>query len=180
MIFKETKLKGAYIIEMEKLEDERGFFARTWDKEEFIKHGLNTKVAQCSISYNKTKGMLRGIHYQVKPYSECKLVRCTAGKIFDVIVDLRTDSETFRKWFGVELSEENHKMLYIPDGFAHGFQTLEDDSEVIYQISEFYNKEAERGIRWDDPTLAIKWPLETTIISERDKNFPLFNLNHTK
>lgn len=172
LIFTETELKGAFIIEVEKINDERGFFARTWDKEKFEKHNLNSNIVQCSISINKKKGTIRGMHYQVKPYEESKIVRCTKGKIFDVIIDLRKKSSTFKKWISVEISENNHKMIYIPKGFAHGFQTLEDNTEIFYQISEFYNKDASSGIKCNDPELSIKWPLEITMVSEKDKNFP--------
>jgi dTDP-4-dehydrorhamnose 3,5-epimerase len=153
MIFTETRLKGAFIIEPEKLDDERGFFARTYCQKEFKDHGLNPVVAQCNISFNRVKGTLRGLHYQIAPYEEAKLVYCTKGAIYDVIIDLRASSLTFKKWFGVDLTAENRRMLYIPEGFAHGFQTLEDDTEVFYQMSEFYNPEYARGIRWNAPAL---------------------------
>ena len=173
MIFTETALKDAFIIEPEPIHDERGFFARTWSQEEFLQRGLNPTVVQQNISLNKVRGTLRGMHYQVKPHQEAKLVRCTAGPIFDVIVDLRKDSPTFHKWFGLELSSNNRRMLYVPESFAHGFQTLEDDTEVGYQISEYYHPEAARGLRWDDPALGINWPLPVTVISQRDKQHPL-------
>lgn len=172
MIFIETKLNGAYIIEPEKLEDERGFFARMWDKEEFQKHILNSNLVQCSVSFNKRKGTIHGMHYQTKPYEEAKIVRCTRGKIFDVIIDLRSDSLTFKEWFGVELSLDNYKTLYVPEGFAHGYQTLEDNTEIFYQISTIYNPSFAKGIRWNDKNLKIKWPLKETIISDRDKFLP--------
>ncbi|HEX9628866.1 MAG TPA: dTDP-4-dehydrorhamnose 3,5-epimerase [Pyrinomonadaceae bacterium] len=173
MIFTETALKGAFIIEPELIPDERGFFARTWSAEEFVEHGLNPRVAQKNISLNKKRGTLRGMHFQVKPHEEAKLVRCTAGSIFDVIVDLREDSTTFRKWIGSELSAKNRLMVYIPEGFAHGFQTLEDETEVAYQISGYYHPESARGVRWDDPAFNFKWPLPVTVMSERDRKHPL-------
>lgn len=168
MIFTETKLKGAFIIELEKKEDDRGFFARSWDQNEFKEHGLNSKLIQCSVSFNKKRGTLRGMHYQVYPHEETKLVRCTKGSMFDVIIDLRKKSETFKEWFGVDLNAENHKMLYVPEGFAHGFQTLEDNTEVFYQMSEVYVPECARGVRWDDPNFKISWPLQSPIISQKD------------
>lgn len=175
MIFKQTKLKGAYLIEMEALEDSRGFFARTFCREEFEKHGLTPQVAQCNLSFNRKRGTLRGIHYQVAPHEEAKLVICLAGSIYDVIVDLRADSPTYGEWIALELSARDHcRMLYIPQGFAHGFQTLEDDSEVFYQISEFYAPEYARGIRWNDPTLRIQWPEPHPILSKRDMSHPDF------
>lgn len=175
MIFSETPLKGAYIIDIEPSTDKRGFFARTWCRHEFEKHGLNSELAQCSISFNRQKGTLRGMHYQAKPYEEVKLVRCTLGSIYDVIIDLRPTSDSRLRWFAVELSEETHRMLYIPEGFAHGFQALKDNSEVFYQISEFYDARYVRGIRWNDPTFRIQWPLGNPILSDRDKSFSDFS-----
>ena len=172
MIFKEAKLRGAYIIEPELIEDERGFFARTWGQEEFASRGLNPKLVQCNSSLNKQTGTLRGMHYQVPPHEEAKLVRCSAGAIYDVIVDLRRDSPTWGKWLGVELTSRNRLMVYVPEGFAHGFQTLEDDSEVFYQVSEYYYPESARGVRWDDPAFGIEWPLGISVISERDRSHP--------
>ena len=174
MIFTKSKLDGAYIIEPEKIEDERGFFARTWDNEIFEEKGLNSKLVQCSISFNKTRGTIRGMHYQEAPYEEAKLVSCPRGKIFDIIIDLRTKSKTFKKWDSVELSSENYKMIYIPEGFAHGFQTLEDNSVIQYQISQVYAPEYYRGIRWDDPTFKIQWPLPPTVISKKDSSLGYF------
>ncbi len=171
MKFIETKLKGAYIIEIEPIEDQRGFFARSWCKNEFEEHGLNSNLVQCNISYNKKKGTLRGMHYQVEPYEEAKLVRCTKGSIYDVIIDLRENSYTFLEWVSIELSSDNMKMLYIPEGFAHGFQTLQDDTEVFYQMSEFFHSECARGIRWDDKKFNIIWPIDKTIISDKDKSY---------
>ncbi|MFC1643524.1 dTDP-4-dehydrorhamnose 3,5-epimerase [Chlamydiota bacterium] len=172
MKFTETKLKGAYTIEPELLEDERGFFARSFCLKEFEEHGLNPRIVQSNISFNRKKGTLRGMHYQTSPYEEVKLVSCPEGTIYDVIVDLRKDSPTYSKWVSVELSSENHKMLYIPQSFAHGFQTLEDSTTVFYQMSEFYHPESSKGIRWDDPLFKIKWPLREQIISEKDLTYP--------
>jgi len=173
LIFTETKLKGAFIIEPEKLEDERGFFTRAFDEKKFEEYGLNPRVVQCNISFNKSKGTLRGMHYQIAPYEETKLVRCTKGKILDVIVDLRPESKTFTQWFGIELSEENHKMLYVPEKFAHGFQTLEDNTEIFYQVSQIYSPKYEGGLRWDDPMLQISWPIKSALISKKDLVWPL-------
>ena len=175
MKFIETRLKGAFIIEPERLEDERGFFARTFCQKEFEAHGLNPRMVQCNISYNKHKGTLRGMHYQAAPMAEAKLVRCTRGAIYDVIIDLQPESPTYCEWLAEELNAENSKMIYIPEGFAHGFQTLEDDTEVFYQMSEFYSPEHARGVRWDDPIFGIEWHLNTKIISENDQNYPLIN-----
>lgn len=173
MIFKETHLKGAFIVEPERIEDTRGFFARAWCKNEFDTHGLNSRFVQCNISFNKNRGILRGMHYQATPHEEIKLVRCTKGTIYDAIVDLRQGSPTYLKWIGVELTEQNHKMLYVPEGFAHGYQTLSDNTEVFYQVSQFYSPESERGVRWDDPAFGIKWPeIDNLVISEKDKNWP--------
>ena len=174
MIFTETPLKGAYVIDPERLADERGFFARTWCRLEFERHGLNPGLAQCSISFNHRKGTLRGMHYQVAPHAETKLVRCTAGAISDVIVDLRADSATYKQWFALEMSSDNRRMMYIPEGFAHGFLTLTDTVEVSYQISEIYSPESSRGVRWNDPAFGIRWPREVTVISERDRAYPDF------
>jgi dTDP-4-dehydrorhamnose 3,5-epimerase len=180
VIFTETKLKGAFVIEPERIEDERGFFARTFCEREFEARGLNARVAQCSISFNRKKGTLRGMHYQVAPHEEAKLVRCTRGAIYDVIIDLRADSPTFRQWVAVELTEDNRRMLYIPEGFAHGFQTLEDNTEVFYQISEFYHPESARGVRWDDPAFGIDWPPEDQrVISARDQDYCLVRAGGT-
>ena len=174
MIFTETKLKGSSIIEPERLEDERGFFARTWCKQEFESYGLNPNLVQCSISFSKKKATLRGMHYQAAPNEEAKLVRCTSGAIYDVIVDLRSDSKTFKQWISVELTSENRKMIYIPEGFAHGFLTLEDNTEVFYQMSEFYAPESARGVRWNDSAFSISWPIDVKVISDKDKNYPDF------
>jgi dTDP-4-dehydrorhamnose 3,5-epimerase len=174
MIFTKAKLLGAYIIEIESLNDERGFFARAFCRDEFEQHGLNSSVAQCNISFNRNKGTLRGMHYQVAPHSEAKLVTCVAGSIYDVIIDLRADSATYCQWLAVELSARERSMLYIPEGFAHGFQTLEDDTEVFYQMFQFYEPSAGRGVRWDDPAFGIRWPEGPRTLSERDKNYPDF------
>ena len=171
MIFWETLLKGAYIVELEKHEDERGFFARSWCEKEFSSKGLETKLVQCNVSFNKRKGTLRGLHYQVPPHAETKLVRCTRGALYDVIVDLRSASPTFLKWFGVELTAENYRMLYIPERFAHGFQTLKDGTEIFYQMSEFYLPETARGLRWDDPRVGIAWPVADRTISPKDMEY---------
>ncbi len=174
MIFKETSLKGSFIIEIEEIFDERGFFARTWCKNEFDTHGLNSRFVQANMSHNKKRGTLRGMHYQLHPYEETKLVRCTRGAIYDVIIDLRPDSPTYKQWVGVELTAENHKMLFVPEKFAHGFQTLSDDTQVIYQVSQFYTPGSEGGIRHDDPTFGIKWPLDVQVISDKDKKWSDF------
>lgn len=174
MKFFATKLKGAFIIELERLEDERGFFARTWCEREFAAHELDPRCVQCSISFNKKKSTLRGLHYQAAPGEEAKLVRCTMGAIYDVIVDLRPDSKTFGQWFSVELTAENRKMIFIPRSFAHGFLTLTDDTEVFYQMAAFYAPEYASGIRWNDPAFGISWPAEARVISDRDRNYSNF------
>lgn len=174
MIFVETRLRGAWTIDPERLEDERGFFARTWCRREVASHGLTPTLAQCSISFNRRRGTLRGMHYQAGPYAEAKLVRCTRGAVYDVIVDLRPGSRTFRQWLAVELTADNRRMLYVPEGMAHGFQTLEDETEVFYQISEFYRPGYARGVRWDDPAFGIRWPEGDRIISPRDRQYPDF------
>jgi dTDP-4-dehydrorhamnose 3,5-epimerase len=171
MIFTETKLKGAYVIDLVKHEDERGFFARAWCADEFEKYGLNQRVVQCNISFNKKRGTLRGMHYQAAPYEEAKLVRCTRGALYDVIIDLRSDSPTFKEWFSVELTAQNHRALYVPEGLAHGFQTLVANTEVFYQMSEFFHPECARGVRWDDPAFGIVWPIRKPIISDKDAEF---------
>jgi dTDP-4-dehydrorhamnose 3,5-epimerase len=173
MIFTEARLKGSYLIEPERVEDGRGFFARTWCRREFEKRGMKGSFVQCNISFNKKKGTLRGMHYNARPYQEAKLVRCTMGAIFDVIIDLRPDSPTFMRWGGFDLTAANRRMLYVPEGFAHGFLTLDDETEVFYQMSEFYEPGYERGIRWDDPLFGIDWPAEVKVISDRDLEFQL-------
>lgn len=174
MKFDQTKLPGVFHLHIVPAADERGFFARTWCREEFERHKLNTRVVQCSVSFNRQKGTLRGIHYQALPFEECKIVRCTQGAIYDVIVDLRPASPTFRQWIGVTLSAANREMVYIPEGFGHGFITLEHDTEVFYQMSEFYKPEAARGVRWDDPAFQVAWPAKPVVISERDRTYPDF------
>jgi dTDP-4-dehydrorhamnose 3,5-epimerase len=174
MQFSETSLKGAFVIDVERSEDERGFFARSWCQREFEAHGLNPNVVQCNVSRNCRRGTLRGIHFQVPPHEEAKLVRCTKGAIYDVVVDLRSDSDTFLQHVGVVLSEENHRALYVPEGFGHGFLTLSDATEVFYQMSQFFEPAAARGIRWDDPALSITWPEPIHLISERDRSYPDF------
>ncbi len=174
MNFVPTSLAGAYIIDPELQNDPRGFFARTWCQKEFEKHGLNPRLVQCNISFSPRKGTFRGMHYQEAPYEEAKLIRCTMGSICDVIVDLRPDSSTFRGHVTVTLSAENRRMLYVPEKFAHGFVTLEDNTEVSYQMSEFYSPESARGFRWNDPYFGIRLPLEVTVISERDREYPDF------
>lgn len=171
MLFTEIKLKGAFIIDIELHEDERGFFARSWCEDEFKKHGLNPRLVQCNISFNKKRGTLRGMHYQAAPFAEAKVVRCTMGSIYDVIIDLRTDSPTFKQWFAVELSAENRRALYIPEGFAHGFQTLLENTEVFYQMSEFYHTECACGVRWNDPVFGVEWKVAPPIISSRDNDY---------
>jgi len=174
VIFTETKLNGAFIIEPEKHEDDRGFFARSWCRKEFQAHSLNPTTVQCNISFNKRKGTLRGMHYQVAPFAESKLVRCTAGAIYDVVIDLRPDSPTYRHYVGEVLSADNYKMFYVPEGFAHGFQTLEDNTEIFYQMSEFYSSQHARGVRYSDPAFGIKWMISDPIIADRDRNYPDF------
>ncbi|WP_439481872.1 dTDP-4-dehydrorhamnose 3,5-epimerase [Cyclobacterium plantarum] len=174
MIFTETELKGAFILEVERIVDERGFFGRTFCQKEFEKHGLETGIAQANMSFNKKKGTVRGMHYQVAPYQETKLVKCTSGAIYDIIIDLREDSSTYGKWIGVELSGENNRMLYVPKDFAHGFITLEDNTSIQYLVSQFYTPGSERGIKWDDPKFDLKWPIEVSVISEKDNSHPYF------
>ncbi|HDO26482.1 MAG TPA: dTDP-4-dehydrorhamnose 3,5-epimerase [Bacteroidetes bacterium] len=178
MLFTETKLKGAFLIGIQKLEDERGFFARTWCDHEMAEHGINVHIVQANTSLNLKKGTLRGMHFQKSPYEEAKLVRCIRGAIYDVIVDLRTGSPTFKQWFGVELTADNYKMLFIPEHFAHGFITLEDNSEITYMMSQFYKPGYDAGFRWNDPAFNINWPVEVAVISEKDNNHPDFNENN--
>jgi dTDP-4-dehydrorhamnose 3,5-epimerase len=174
MTFNETKLPGVFEISVEPHYDERGFFARYWCQEEFEKVGLNTRIAQCSVSFNALKGTLRGIHYQTAPFLETKMVRCTKGAIYDVVVDLRPNSPSFKEWIAVVLTSANRHMVYVPEGCGHGLMTLEDQTEVSYQISEFYNPESARGVRWDDPAFQISWPGAVEVISERDRKYPNF------
>ena len=174
MIFTPTRLQGAVLVDIERREDERGFFARTWCAREFAEHGLSTELAQCSLSYSARSGTLRGMHFQRPPHEEEKLVRCVCGAIWDVVIDLRPASPTYRQWQGFELSAANRRALYIPKGFAHGFQTLADDTEVAYQISAFYAPAAADGVRYDDPAFAIAWPHPMTALSPRDRAWPDF------
>jgi dTDP-4-dehydrorhamnose 3,5-epimerase len=174
MTFTETQLSGAFIVDPEPIEDHRGFFARTWCQREYEAHHLNPRLAQSSVSFNKKKGTLRGMHYQIPPHAEAKLVRCTRGAIYDVIIDLRPESRTFKQHVAVVLTADNRRMLYVPEGLAHGFQTLQDDTEVFYQMSEFYFPEHARGVRWNDPAFGIVWPENDPTIAERDRNYPDF------
>jgi len=174
MKFNETSLSGVFLVDLDLMTDERGFFARTYCNKKFLQHGLNPCSEQCNISYNLKKGTLRGMHFQIAPHAEAKLVRCIRGSIFDVVIDLRPDSATFEQWIGVELSEKSPKMLYIPEGCAHGFQTLEDNTEVFYQMSYPFVPEASRGVRWDDPHFQVVWPSGERIISLKDQNYPLY------
>src|SRR5262245_60612405 len=174
MEFSETKLKGAFLISLKKIQDQRGFFARTWCSEEFGKHGLNPNVAQVNVAFNHTKGTLRGMHFQHPPHQEAKLIRCTRGRIYDVIVDLRPDSPTRGQWHGAELDAENHQMRYAPEGFAHGYQTLADNTEMYYMTSCPYAPSAAAGVPHDDPAFGIKWPLPVSLISDADRKWPLF------
>jgi dTDP-4-dehydrorhamnose 3,5-epimerase len=172
MVFTEVKLKGAFLIEIERREDLRGFFARTFCAQDFEARGLKSVVAQCSLAYNRRRGTIRGLHYQAPPADEAKLVRCTSGAIHDVIVDIRPDSPTYLQHVGVELTVENHRAIYLPDGFAHGYQTLTDGAEIAYQMSAFYTPALERGLRYDDPVLRISWPVPVTAISRKDQSWP--------
>ncbi len=167
----ETKLKGAYIIELEKVSDERGFFSRTFCSEEFSKNGLNPNINQISIAFNKKKSTLRGMHFQKEPFEEAKLVRCISGSIYDVIIDLRKDSKTYKKWYSTELHASDYKMIYLPEGFAHGYQTLEDNTEVIYHMSKPFNPDCYSGVRWNDSNFNIDWVFSNPIISEKDKSY---------
>jgi dTDP-4-dehydrorhamnose 3,5-epimerase len=176
MIFTATELKDAYIIDLEKKPDHRGFFARSFCVQEFEAHGLKAAVAQCNLSFNHKKGTVRGMHYQIAPATETKLIRCTKGAIYDVIIDMRPESPTFLSHIGVELTQDNHRTLYVPEMFAHGYQALTDSAEVIYQVGEFYTPGYERGLRYDDPFFNIQWPVEVTEISEKDLNWPLMTM----
>ena len=176
MRFQPTTLPGVFVIEPVLLTDERGFFARTWCKQELTAHGLCTGIAQCSVSFNRKRGTLRGLHFQAPPHAENKVVRCMRGAIFDVALDLRSDLPTFCHWHGVELTEQNHRMLYVPSGCAHGFQTLADNSEVEYLISTAYESAVAHGVRWNDTAFGIDWPIrEAIVLSERDANYPDFD-----
>jgi dTDP-4-dehydrorhamnose 3,5-epimerase len=175
MIFTETPLQGAYLIDLEKRGDERGFFARAFCAREFADHGLVTQIVQANNSLSARKGTLRGMHYQLAPKAETKIVRCLRGALYDIILDLRADSPTFGQSFGAELNAENRRMMYVPKGFGHGFITLADDTEAFYLVDEFYAPECERGVRWNDPRFAIQWPAEPVVISDKDGNYPDFD-----
>lgn len=174
MFFRELAACGVFEIRLDRREDERGYFARTWCKNEFQEHGLKADLVQCSVSFNTRRGTLRGMHYQLQPYAEAKLVRCTQGAVYDVVLDLRANSPTFRSWVSTVLTVEEHNMLYVPEGCAHGFLTLEDRTEIFYQMSNVYNQEAARGVRWNDPAFRIAWPSEVNVIAERDRTYPNF------
>lgn len=174
MTFTETAINGAFIIEVHQIKDDRGFFGRSFCQKEFERFGLNGNMVQTNVSSNPKSGTLRGLHMQVSPFSEAKLVRCTKGSVFDVMVDMRVDSPTFKKWFGIELTEENFRMLYIPEGCAHGYLTLQDKSDVTYQVSQYYTPAAERGFLWNDPAFEIAWPIAPELISVKDQSHPLF------
>jgi len=180
MIFTKTPVDGAYIIELQRLEDERGFFARSFCQHEFQEHGLNPNVAQCNISYNQIKGTLRGMHFQAAPHEEAKLVSCIQGAIYDMIIDIRPCSSSYGHHFAIELTAEKHNALYVPEGFAHGFLTLEPHTSVFYQMSEFYASGYGRGFRWNDPAFNIKWPEPPRLISERDANYPNYSIDLLK
>ncbi len=174
MIFRQTRFAGAFEVDVERKDDSRGFFARTWSEKEFRQQNIRFSPSQSSVSSNRCKGTLRGMHYQAAPHQESKLVRCVRGAIFDVIIDLRAGSATYKEWLGLELNAVNYKTLYIPEGLAHGFQTLVDDTEVLYLMSDVYNPQAERGIRWNDAAFGINWPTEVGIISAKDSSWPDF------
>lgn len=175
MIFTETELPGAFVIDLERREDERGFFARAWCAREFSEHGLSTELVQANLSFNVRKGTLRGMHFQVEPHAEAKVVRCTRGAIYDVLIDLRPESNTYTRWVGIELDADARRAVYVPEGFAHGYQTLGPDTETFYQVSAYYAPEAEGGVRWDDPAFGIEWPDATNaFLSEKDMNWPDF------
>ena len=180
MIFTETAIKGGYLVDIARHEDHRGFFARAWCRREFEAHGLNPDLAQINVGHSHKKGTLRGLHFQTAPHQEAKLARCTMGAIYDVMVDLRPDSPTYLQWFGVELSAQNRRMLYVPEGCAHGYQTLADGTEMLYQTSDFYAPAQALGVRYDDPAFAIVWPLDVTVISDADKNWPSYTLERPK
>jgi dTDP-4-dehydrorhamnose 3,5-epimerase len=175
MTFEETRLSGAFVIDLERREDGRGFFARTWCANELGEHGLNTRLVQANMSWNPREGTLRGMHFQHPPHAEAKVVRCTHGAIHDVIIDLRPESPTYKQWIGVDLTAENRRALYVPEGFAHGFQTLVPDCEVHYLVTEFYTPESEGGVRWNDPAFAIQWPdPDNAFLSDKDAAWPDF------
>ena len=176
MIFNKTHIKDVFIVDLDKREDDRGFFARAWCKKEFEEHGIDSNFVQANVSFNDKKGTLRGMHYQISPHEETKLIRCIRGAIYDCIVDLRPDSPTYKESIGVELTAENRRLFVVPKGFGHGYLTLVDNSEVFYQVSEFYAPGSERGIRWDDPGLHLEWPkMGELILSEKDQSWPRFS-----
>lgn len=175
MKFTELEFDGVFIIDLEKIEDQRGFFARFWDKDIFEQKGLNSKIAQSSISFTKNKGTIRGIHYQAKPAAEAKMLRCVKGSIYQVIIDLRQNSKTYKKWISLQLDSKDYKILYVPEGISLGFQSLEDNTELFYQISQYYDQQHQRGIRYDDPQFSISWPLVPTVISDRDLSYGPFD-----
>ncbi len=175
MEFTETILKGAFLVRLKKIEDERGYFARSWCDQEFSQHGLSAPMVQMNVGFSRRRGTIRGMHFQLPPHAEAKFVRCTRGAIFDVIIDLREDSPTFGKWFGQELTPDNGLLLYAPQGFAHGYQTLQDDTEMYYQTSATYAPAAARGVRYDDPAFGIVWPQPVSVISAADRQWPVFN-----
>jgi dTDP-4-dehydrorhamnose 3,5-epimerase len=175
ILFSEAAVPGAYLVDLAPASDERGFFARSYSPEEFAARGLGPPLSQCSVSYNEREATLRGMHYQIAPHEEHKLVRCTAGAIYDVIIDLRPASSHFRRWFGTELTAQNRRALFIPPGCAHGFITLRDHSEVLYMISAVHSAEHGRGVRWDDPAFGVEWPLQPRVIAARDAQYPLFD-----
>ena len=171
MIFKETKLKGSYVIDLERITDERGFFARSWCAKEFSSHGLSPVIVQANVGHSTKKATIRGMHFQIAPYAEVKVVHCSRGSLYDVIIDLRDGSPTRGQWVGVELTATNGRMVYVPEGFAHGYQTLEDETDLVYQTSQFYAKEAAKGVRYNDPAFAIAWPLPVSVVSSGDTNW---------
>ena len=175
MVITETKLKGVFVIALEPYNDVRGFFARAWSDKEFEAAGIDARFVESNVSFNKKKGTLRGMHFQLPPHGQGKLVRCTRGSIYDVVIDLRPDSETFKQWFPLEISAENHLMLYVPAGFAHGFLTLEPDTEVLYQTTAYYAPEHAGGVRWNDPAFNITWPIDDPIMIDRDRNYKDFH-----
>lgn len=174
MQFQDLAINGACVVDLDRREDSRGFFARSFCQREFADHGLVPAIAQCNVSWNRLQGTLRGIHYQRHPSAEAKLVRCVRGAVYDVVLDLRPHSETYRRWVSVELNEENRTAVYVPPGCGHGFQSLCDDTEILYQMSAVYNPDLESGVRWNDPAFAIRWPIAAPIISDRDRNYPDF------
>jgi dTDP-4-dehydrorhamnose 3,5-epimerase len=175
VIFEETRLGGVFVVDLERREDARGFFARSWCANEFAEQGLTAEVVQANVSFNPRRGTLRGMHFQRAPHAETKLVRCTRGAVYDVVVDLRPNSETYKQWLGVDLTQENRRALFVPEGFAHGYQTLAPDSEVFYQVSEYYTPGAEGGVRWNDPAFGIDWPdPDNAFLSDKDRNWPDF------